>query len=238
MPTPLTTHLQRAFHSYLTGEEHAYATTLLAILSYLYGTEYLASTEDNQPWTPEALRIQVKEDTGAEIDDKVMDKIQAAIIAVTDDRVLNDAVIFNNVATALFDMDVLVDEWDEPDPEELAWAAHEILLLRGEDRKDAEILAESISDDVEKYITVTLQRAGFTKPPIGLEFVDLPSVSEDDYSDDPSMFTSVYQEQRRKVDEVNQLIRHNLAQLMSQLRKLEFKGQEDWLNTDRVFENG
>lgn len=234
MQSPLSAHLRRTFFDYLTGKVHAYATTLLSVLSYLYGTEFLSSTEDGRPWAPDSLRMQVKDDLGYEINDKVMDKIQAAILAVTDDRVLEDAVIFNNVATALFDLDVLVDEWDEPEPEELAWAMYEITLLRGEDKQEAIQLAESISSDVETYIRVVLQRAGFTKAPIGLAFVELTPVSEEDYSDDPNMFASVFQEKQGQVEEVNEVVNQNLARLMDQLNGLQLGGDKPWLDVNRV----
>lgn len=234
MQSPLPAHLRRAFYDYLAGKQHAYATTLLSILSYLYGAEFMSSTEDGRPWAPESLRMQVKDDLGFDIDDKVMDKIQAGILAVTDDRVLEDAVIFNNVATALFDLDVLVDEWDEPEPEELAWAIYEIILLRGEDRDEAVQLAESISSDVETYIRVVLQRAGFTKPPQSLRFVELTPVSEEDYSDDPNMFASVFQEQQGKVEEVDALVQENLTKLIDQLKALGLGGEKPWLDVNRV----
>jgi len=233
MPSPLTPHQRRAFHDYLTGEKHAYASTLLACLSYLYGTEFLSNPDDNRPWTPSTLRLQVIEDTGIDIDDKVMDKIQAAIIALTDDRVFSDAVIFNNVATALFD--VVVDEWDEPEVEELAWAMAEMLLLRGEDGPGAAISQEQpVSDDVEGYIRVVLQREGFTQPPRQLSFVVIDDIKEEDYSDDPNMYASIFKEQERKRKDVDDIVDASLTELMQQLTALPLG--DNWLKTDQMFE--
>ena len=230
---PLTPDQRRAFFRYFTGEEHAYASTLMAILGYLYGAEFLSNPEDGRPWTPASLRLQVIDDTGIDIDDKVMDKIQAAILAITDDRVFNDVVIFHNVATALYDQDVIVDEWDEPDVEELAWAIVEITLLRGEEAKEAQELAEAISDELEKYITVVLRREGFTRTPKYLNFVELPKLGEEDYSDDPTMFDSIFKEQERKITEVEELVDENVDRMLQQLESLPLG--KNWFKREHLF---
>ena len=212
MPIHLAPDQRRTFHDYLTGEKYAFASTLMAIVGYLYGAEFLSNPEDGLPWTPGSLRIQIAEDTGIDIDDKVMDKLMAAVLAVTDDRVFTDAVMFNNVATALYDRDMIVDEWDEPESEELAWAMVEILLLRGEDGPGAGINSEKpISDDVETYIRVVLEREGFTKPPRQLGFVELKNVKEDDYSDDPNVFAKIYKEQEARVAEIDKLVNTSVS---------------------------
>lgn len=216
--------LKRQLASYFSGKDPVYAVTLIAILGYLYGAEFLS-------WEPATLRMQLIEDVGP-VDDKVMDKIQAAILAIADDTVYDDAVAFNSVATALYDEDVVPDEWDEPDVEEIAWAMAEIYLLRGESVDDL-----PISGEVKAYAQVVLKNEGFTKAPDTLEWADLSDADtrSETYSDDPTMFMSVAEEQDRKVTAVNRFVKDHTMLAIKQVQGLPFG--TDWLDVKNVIES-
>ena len=221
--TTITTEVRRTFAKYLSGEEFAYATTLMAICAWLYGTEFIG-------WEPATLRLQLTEDVVAP-DDKVLDKIQAAILAVTDDNVFDDAVVFHQVSTALCDLDVVIDEWDEPEGDEIAWAVMEMYILRGE-KQDFRF-----SPEVAAYAGVVLMNEGLVEAPKILDWAQMKGPEGlDEYSDDPLMFKSLYDDQVSRSRDIDDFVNEHARKLLEQVRRLPL-GAGDWLNPEDLFED-
>jgi hypothetical protein len=208
----LTIPQRRIFAPLLSGEKHVFATSLIAICGYCYGVDFLQ-------WDPGTLRIQLAEDIG-KVDEGCLDKINAGIAAITDDNVYDDPIRFHGVVTTLYDLDAPVQDWDNPEVEEVAWGFTECLILRGEKEMPP------ISGEVAAYAGVVLQNEGFTKPPAALSWAKVDVSRRDTYSDDPTVFAAMVQEEGRRVDEVDQKIKALTSELMQQLASLKLG--ENW----------
>lgn len=209
----LTIPQRRIFAPLLAGERHAFATTLVAICGYCYGVEFLE-------WDPTTLRLQLAEDIGP-VDEGCLDKINAAIAAITDDNVFDDPIRFHGVVTTLYDLDTPTQDWDQPEVEEVAWGFTEALILRGE--KDA----PPISAEVAAYAGVVLREEGYAKAPAALSWAKLDISKFETYSDDPTMYTMMVQEQAALAAEVDTKIKSLTAALVAQLGELQL--DRDWL---------
>jgi len=224
MPSPRDQ--QDAFRSLLMGEGYVYSATLLVILSYLYGTEFF-------DWEPFTLRTELRRDLSIDIPDKTMDRIQAAITAVTNDSVFDDAVLFHHITTTMVNLDMVVDEWDEPTAEEIAFAFAQIIMLRGERNPET-----PLSDEVKAYAGVVLANEGFTTKPKYLQWANLPenhARNLEAYSDDPAMFQAIYDNQSQQVGAVDQFVEHHSREVVRQIQALPFNVDgKQW--TDSLFD--
>lgn len=199
---------RRIFAPLVEGKQYAFATTLMAICGYCYGVEFM-------DWDPATIRLELTEDLGVKPDEGVLDKINAAIAAVNDDNTFDDPIRFHTVMTTLYDLDAPVQDWDEPEVEEIAWGFSESLVLRGEKAMPP------ISDDVARYAGVVLSGEGFAKPPAALSWAKLNTDRLNTFSDDPIMFESIMKSQDELVKQVDTYVSSTMAKLMEQLRTLQ-----------------
>ena len=70
--------------------------------------------------------------------------------------------------------------------------------------------------------------------PKKLWWIALPKLSDEDYSDDPNMFASIYQEQQRKAAEVDEFVDQHLSELLEQLNGLPLG--DKWFDPSRLFD--
>lgn len=233
MQKPISSDFKRVASAYFSGSEHAFTITLMTMLSYLYGTEFINNPTDNTPWSPEAIRMQIFEDLQITVDERVMDKIQAGILALTSDVVFDDPAVFHAVVTALYDLDQIAGEWDEPEAEEVAWGFTEIMLIRGVHPDVAEM---HMDPEIKAYGRVVLENEGIYMVPKSMDFADPPRrPSEEDYSDDPTMFDSIFKEQQAKADAVDSEVNRLFTLAIQQVNALPL-GKQLNLDFQSVFE--
>jgi hypothetical protein len=203
----LTIPQRRIFAPLLAGEGHAFATSLISICGYCYGVEFLT-------WDPATIRLQLAEDIG-KLDEGCLDKINAGIAAITDDNVFDDPVRFHTVMTTLYDLDAPVQDWDNPEVEEIAWGFTEALVLRGESEMPP------ISSEVAAYAGVVLKNEGFSRAPAALSWAKLDISKLDTFSDDPLVYQNMVSEQSGRAATVDARIKELTAAMMQQLESLQ-----------------
>lgn len=202
----LTIPQRRIFAPLIAGETHAFTTSLVAICGYCYGVEFLQ-------WDPSTLRIQLTDDIG-KVDEGCLDKINAGIAVITDDNTFDDVVRFHTVMTTLYDLDAPVQDWDQPEVEEIAWGFTESLILRGEKEMPP------ISGDVATYAGLVLKNEGFTTAPAALTWAKLDISKLNTFSDDPMMFQNMVSEQSGRAATIDARVKTLTAALMQQLHSL------------------
>jgi hypothetical protein len=110
--------------------------------------------------------------------------------------------------------------FDIADAAECAWGITEALLLSPPDEDDE----APFSEEILAYIGKALDQEGIIKPPdilrLGTRAGDLVGKIHTDFSDDPDMFSAIYQQEDEKTKEINDLVRGNLALLVRQLADL------------------
>jgi hypothetical protein len=138
------------------------AGALYTALRSSYGLEALS-------WEPETIWLTMEKD-GIDLSIVNRDKLQAAIALVVNPQFYWDHIVFENTVHAFTGNISNPDVIQECHPAEMAWAVYEADVIRGMDpegKGDAEF-----DEDVQQYVAVCLQRAGFICAPEQLQFVD------------------------------------------------------------------
>lgn len=190
----------------------SYATTLLIWALDTLGPECLY-------WHPQTLKAEVEKHAGCPITKGNFDKLMAAIAIVTTDVFFRDVSRFIQLANVLAGDDFEPDEFDPADSVECAWAITEALLLWPPDAENS----EPFSDDIRHYLRFILREEGYVVAPdilrIAIDHDLRPSINAD-FADDPVMFSAMYENQQAKTQEVEDIIRLNLIEMMEQLKTL------------------
>lgn len=178
--------------------------------------------DDKEPpplsWHPTTIKMELEQHFGIQLPKLSLDKIMAAVLIRTTDRFFQEPSVFIALANVLCGDDFEPDEFDPADALECAWAVTEAFLLNPPDDEDP----EPFSDDVRTYIGFALREEGFVTPPgilkiaIGADF----TANVQEFADDPEMFEGIYQAQQAKADEIDEIVKNQLADLTSQLERL------------------
>jgi hypothetical protein len=121
-------------------------------------------------WEPESIWLTLERDYSIDLPVEARDKIQAAITLIVNPSFFWDNITFQRTAKALngelYDPDAL----QECHPAHMNWAVYEANIIRGHDpdTDDAEAHVE-LDEDVQQYVAVCLQRAGYLYPPSFLQ---------------------------------------------------------------------
>jgi len=209
----------KAVRDMLRGEG-TYATTVLVWAIDHFGFD----PETKQPnvfiWAPETIMHEIRRDTGVEPIKLTFDKLMAAITIVTTDLFFKDLSRFLVLATVLSGEEFQPDEVSHPDSAETAWALTEALLLSPPDED------EPFCGDIRHYISHLLKEEGYVTPPDILRIAigaDLSNQVRFNFSDDPEMFSMIYQNQQDKSDDVDAVIRQGTQELVQQLKALPLR---------------
>ena len=173
-------------------------------------------------WHPAALRMEFEETYGLRLPSLTFDRLMAGVAVLTTDFFFQDVSRFIQLANVLSGSEFNPEEFDPADSVECAWAITEALLLRPPDEEDQ----EPFSDDVRRYVGLVLRNEGFVNPPDVLRIAidgDLSDQVRTDYSDNPELFSVIYQVQLGKKEEVETVLREGLAELFEQLKSLPLK---------------
>jgi len=189
-----------------------FATVLLTLFLDRFGMEALE-------WDPATIALEIEEDFDVELSQLSLDKLLAAIHVLTTDRFfksLPDFIAFCNV----FGGDTYNPQvFDPADAEEVAWGITEAMLIAPPDDNDH----EPFSDEIRGYIGGVLDKEGIINAPdvlrIALRKARI-SPSIDDFSDDPMMFSAVYDLEAGKTADINQSIQMKTQILAAQLAAL------------------
>lgn len=197
---------------YLTAYD-SYTTTLMTILTDVYGTECFS-------WSPETLQMELVDDFRVRLPQFTLDRILTGIALLTTDdfyHSLPDFVQFCNVLSGdLYNPEL----WDPATAGEIAWGLTEALLLSPPEEDDA----NPFSEEITAYIGHVLDDEGIITPPdilrIAVRTVEPSAVVAGAFADDPGMLHSIYELQHSKTDSIDEAVTHGLRQLLGQLAAL------------------
>jgi hypothetical protein len=203
--------LSRVFH-----DKESYGTTLIVTAIDHYGYDLLQ-------WAPETIRYELRADIG-DVPTAAFNKLMAAIMLVntsSQDLFYQDCPTFISICNALtsgtFDLSV----FDMADAEECAWGITEAMILAPPEGD------EPFSIDIRAYLGHVLDWEGILEPPDVLRLAvrdtatGLPDYSQ--FQDDPALFNTAFDNQHAKSEEITNMLRENLQELMTQLNNLDLK---------------
>lgn len=192
----------------------AFATTLVVALIDLYGPDFVT-------WSPEAIRRITEEELGFTWPLANFDRLMAGVALVSTDFFRASLPDFIELCNVLAGSPTTHGQFDPADAKECAWGITEDLLLSQADDN------EPYSEEICAYIGEVLKLEGIINPPdvLGIAHIDtnLRAVVHGNFSDDPELFASIWQNQNDKTEEINQLVRGRLKELLEQLAKLQLR---------------
>lgn len=190
-----------------------FASVLLTLFLDRFGMEALE-------WDAATIALEIEEEFDIELPQLSLDKLIVAIQILTTDRFhksLPDFVEFCNVLNG----DTYTPQtFDPADAEEVAWGITESMLIAPPDDEDK----EPFNNEIRAYIGAALDQEGIINAPdvlrIALRKARI-SPSIDDFSDDPEMFSAIYDVEQGKTEEINETIRAKTKILAAQLAALQ-----------------
>lgn len=194
-------------------DPESFATTMLVLFLDTFGTAALQ-------WDPQTIALEIESEWGIGLPQGNLDRLLVGIrLLTTDDFTtsLPDFIQFCNVLSGdLYDPET----WDPADSTEIAWGLTEALLL------DPPEDDEPFTEEILAYIGAALDSEGMMQAPdilgIALREPIRPEI-QGDYSDDPTMFASIYEFEASKTDDVNKIVRGRLQLLSAQLDRLPLR---------------
>ena len=189
-----------------------FASVLLTMFLDKFGTEAL-------DWDPTTILLEIEEEFNVDLPQLALDKLLTAIQILTTDRFyksLPDFIAFCNVLSG---DTYRPDMWDPADAEEVSWGLTEALMIYPPDDDDQ----EPFTEEIRAYIGAVLDREGLINPPdilrIALREARV-SPSIEDFSDDPQMFSAIYDLEEGKRADIEQTMRERTTLLAAQLSAL------------------
>lgn len=212
----LPSDLKAIGQKFFSGDEPAFATTLVYILVKAYGFECLN-------WDGVTIQMQVKDDFGVEMPRRIYDKLMGLITALTTDVVYKDVAVFDEIISALTGKGIGVEQ-DAPAVEDVAWTVAEIQL------NDPDPVSRNPQDpwkkDIKRYVRVVLDNEGFSIPPKILEFAPAKPIQKEGM-DDNAYYAGAWGSQQEKADEVDLWVNERIGMLIDQLAVLGFPATID-----------
>lgn len=190
-----------------------FASVLLTLYLDKFGTEALN-------WDPTTMTLEIEEEFNVDLPQLALDKLITAIQILTTDRFFKSLPDFIAFCNVLSGDTYRPDMWDPADAEEVAWGLTEALMIYppGDDEE------EPFTEEIRAYIGATLDREGLINPPdilrIALREARV-SPSIEDFSDDPQMFSAIYDLEEGKRADIEQTIRERTTLLAAQLAALQ-----------------
>lgn len=207
----------------LVANPETFATVLLVICSERFP---VAPPEDSEEtsflhWDPEVIRMEVDEEFQTRIGNAGFNKLMAAVRLVTSNAFYKSLDDFIDICNALFSGTIGFYQFDPADAAEIAWGITESLIIEPPDRREE----EPFVPEIVGYIEHAIRNEGIMVPPDVLRLgqlggADLWHQVQGNFSDDPRMFAAIYEVEKEKTEEINQLIKDRLRALLQQLDSL------------------
>ncbi len=211
-------------------DPESFATTLLVVardvLSPEEGQNPMEPGADFWHWTKETIRDELGDVFGGiEIPELNLDKLMAAIAIVSTDLFYHDTRRFIILANVLCGTPFQPDVLDLADVAECAWAVTEAYLLDPFPEGQSPYAPE-----IADYVGFMLSEEGFVRPPGVLSELgagsDVSAKMSQEWSDDPEMFSAIWESNDRKTSELEQMLQENVAELYRQLSALQLQNGE------------
>lgn len=192
-----------------------FASVLLTLFLDRFGMEALE-------WDPATISLEIEEEFDVELPQTSLDKLMVAVHILTTDRFFKSLPDFIQFCNVLDGDTYYPASFDPADAEEVAWGITEALLIAPPDENDP----EPFTNEIRAYIGKVLDGEGIINAPdilrIALRDARIsPSVG--DFSDDPEMFSAIYDVEAGKTSEINQTIKTKTQILSAQLAALQLQ---------------
>jgi len=229
MPTTLSPTQQQALRQ-VWADPESFATTLLVLALDTYGLELLE-------WSPLTIRQEIQEDFHVNIAPANFDRLMQAVLHISQPQNFFTSLPDFNEACNVFGGDMASPGLVNPaDVTDIAWGITEATLLWPSDAED-----KPLSEEIVGYIAATLEEEGILVPPdilkisgVSAELVNKVKMA---YSDDPAMFSAIWDMENSKTQEINQIILARIDYLIKQLKSLSLKNG-DALKAAQMLEKG
>ena len=179
---------------------------MLAIVVDLYGTDCFV-------WDPRTLALELADDVGP-VEPRNFDRLMVGINLITSDSFYQSLPDFINYCNVLAGDSYDPNMWDPADAVEIAWGITESALI------DPPESDNPFSEEIIGYIQAVLDAEGIVHPPAILRLAaNLENEQRVDggFSDDPEMFSMVYEYERSKTDDIDNIVKNGLIALNQQL---------------------
>jgi len=201
-------------HKQAVNDPQATATVLLVVAADSFGNELLT-------WDPETIRIEMTERFG-EFPSHNYNRLMAGIELSTTNSFYNDLPAFIRICNSLYNGTFDPREFDPADVAEISWGITESLLIWPPDSREEEPFAP----DIIEYIAIAIKDEGIMVPPDVLKLGTINKQMEwdriqSDFTDDPVMFNAIYDTEKAKTEEVNEIVKRKLTYMLNQLENLE-----------------
>lgn len=208
-----------------------FATTLLLLAVDTYGTEMLS-------WSPVTIRQEIEEDFGVKLPPANFDRLMAAILHITQPENFYKLLPDFNELCNVFSGDLASPDVISPSSaEDIAWGITEAVLLWPPDEEDE----EPFSEEIIGFIAATLNQEGILVPPdiLRLAGVDHELISKIrmDFSDDPTLFNGIWDMEKQKTEDINDVVSARLQNLVKQIKELQLENG-DALKAAELLERG
>jgi hypothetical protein len=189
----------------------SFSTTMLSIMLDTYGSEFIQ-------WAPATILLETEQDFNFKWNTGQFDRLMAGVAVLTTDSFYNSLPDFIELCNILSGSPATPDSFDPADASECAWGITEAMLL-APPSSDA-----PFSEEICAYIGKVVDMEGIIVPPdvlkIGLSDEDKKVKVHNDYSDDPDMFTAIWEVESGKTDDINAFVFARLQALLQQLTAL------------------
>jgi len=197
------------------GDPSSLATTLLIIAADGLDGEFLT-------WDPETIRRELQDTFQTELPPANFNKLMAAVQLITTDGFYQDLPDFIAICNTLYNGTFNPTTFDPADAGEIAWGITESLLIWPPDPKEE----NPFTDEILAYIGKAIRDEGIMIPPDVLRLglpggQDMWSQVQGTFSDDPAMFGAIYEVEKSKTAEINQMVKARLRALLEQLDGLQ-----------------
>lgn len=188
----------------------SFASTLLVLFVDTYGTEAFS-------WAGETIKMEIEDDFEIRLPAANLDRLMVAISLLTTDDFywsLPEFIRWCNILSG----DSVGEAWDLADAGDIAWGVSEALMLYPPEGE------EPFTAEIRGYIGAILDREGIINPPdvlrLAVRSSDLQQTVEDDFSDDPVMFSAIYGFEAAKTTAIEDYVKSQLTSLVQQLQQL------------------
>jgi len=193
-----------------------FATTLLLMFVDAYGTEGFT-------WAEQTIRMEIEDDFEVKLPQANFDRLMAAVAILTTEDFYKSLPDFIQLCNILSGSPYDPRQWDPADATEVAWGITEAVLIEPPDED------EPFTEEIRAYIGKVLDDEGIMEPPDILRLAsretaaDISNRIQADFTDDPTMFTAIYEFEAAKTDDINGSLLRALTSLASQLEALPLK---------------
>lgn len=149
----------------LLTNDNTHSAALLAIaLKVLEPNELL-------DFEAQSVRLELQERFRVIIPPDNFDKLMSAVAVLTTDRFFTDPASFNDLCNIMSGMPTDIEEFEPPEPLEMAWAVYQARMIDPMDGAKDDL---DFSEEVKLYMGAVLAENGYISPPSQLREAILP----------------------------------------------------------------